>query len=190
MMKKIFTLIICLAITGGMFAQEKGFSWGVKAGLNLSDFIGKDTKDTKMKANLNAGIFTEFRCSDKFSVGPELVYSAQGTSLGKIDGETLRIKAEYINLPIMAKYYVANKFSINLGPQLGYAISMKGKAGSEKEKFDKDTYNKFDFSIGVGGTYNFGKFFADARYNFGLTKVIKDSKTKNSVIQIGVGYRF
>lgn len=179
MMKFFFILIICLAITGGVFAQEKGFSWGVKAGLNLSDFIGKDMKDTKIKGNLNAGIFTEFRCSDKFSVGPELVYSAQGTSMGKMEGETLRIKAEYINLPIMAKYYVANKFSISLGPQIGYAIRMKGKAGSEKEKFNKDAYNKFDLAIGVGGTYNFG-----------LTKVFKDSKTKNSVIQIGLGYRF
>lgn len=189
-MKKIFTLIICLVITGGVFAQEKGFSWGVKAGANFSDFIGKDAKDTKMKVNLNAGIFTEFRFTEKFSVGPELVYSAQGASLGKIDGTTYRVKAEYINLPVMAKYYVADKFSINLAPQIGYAFSMKGKAGSEKEKLDKDSYNKFDFSIGVGGTYNFGKFFADARYNFGLTKVIKDSKTKNSVIQVGVGYRF
>lgn len=198
MIKKIVTVIICLTIAAGAFAQEKGFSWGIKAGLNLANFAGKDAKDAKMKAGFNVGAVTEFKLSEKFAVGPELVYSTQGCSFdmpnfndeGETSGTTkLKINAQYLNLPIMAKYYVLENLSINLGPQLGYAVSVKQKMGSTKVKVD-DGYKKFDVSLGVGATYNFGKIFADARYNYGLTKVMDDTKAKNSVIQIGVGYKF
>lgn len=185
MMKKIFTMIICLTIATGAFAQEKGFTWGVKAGLNLADMIGKDVDGTKMKAGFNAGIVTEFALSEKFSVGPELVYSLQGCKMGDA-----KYNASYINLPIMAKYYVIDKLSINLGPQFGYLAGLKTKVGSESVKVDKSMYNKFDVAIGIGATYNFGMIFADARYNWGMTNVLKGGKNKNSVIQIGVGCKF
>lgn len=185
-MKKILTLIVCLVITGGLFAQDKAFSWGVKAGLNLSTYTGKDVSGAKMKAGFNAGVVTEIRCAEKFSVGPELVYSLQGAK-----NSEATMNASYINLPIMAKYYVIKNLSINLGPQIGYAVSINGKEkGGSSEKLDKDLYNAFDFSVGVGATYNFGKFFAEARYNQGFTKVIKDVKNYNSTIQVGVGYKF
>lgn len=184
-MKKVLTLIVCLVVTSGLFAQDKTFSWGIKAGLNLSNYVGKDV-DADMKAGFNAGIVTEMRLGNKFAIAPELVYSLQGASEGDI-----KVNASYINLPIMAKYYVIKNLSINLGPQVGYAVSMKAKVkGKSSQKVDSDLYNAFDFGMGVGATYNFGKFFAEARYNYGFTDVSKDAKTKNSVLQIGVGYKF
>lgn len=188
-MKKIIIMAICLVVSAGVFAQGKGFSWGVKAGMNIADFIGKDVKNTDMKIAYNVGVVTEFGITEKFAIGPELVFSAQGYNV-KVGDETAKFNAQYITLPIMAKYYVIDKLSINLGPQLGYAVSMKSKVGSTSQKLDKDLYNAFDLSIGVGATYHFWKMFADVRYNYGLTNILKESNVKNSVIQIGVGYKF
>lgn len=182
-MKKFTIMIICLVMTAGISAQEKGFTWGVKAGVNLANVTGMNSD---MKVGFNAGIATEFGLTEKFAVGPELVYSLQGASAGES-----KLNASYINLPIMAKYYVIKGLSINLGPQLGYVVSMKSKMGSTSVKADKSTYNSFDFGIGVGATYHIQKFLIDARYTHGLTNVAKGGvKNKNSVIQLGVGYMF
>lgn len=188
MIKKIVIMIICFTFVTGAFAQDKKFTWGVKAGLNLANFIGKDVEDTKMKVGFNVGVVSEYSFCEKFAVGPELLFSTQGCSINIPDAPKMKVNAQYINLPIMLKYYVIENLSINLGPQLGYAVSFKGKIGSEK--VDYPGAKKFDVSLGVGATYNFEKIFVDARYNYGLTKVIENAKVKNSVIQIGVGYKF
>lgn len=185
-MKKIIVLIAALAISSGAFAQ--GFSWGIKAGLNVTGVSGSDL-ETKSKTGFHAGVVTEFGISDWFAIAPELMYSSQGAKMDVPDMD-IRVKGDYLNLPIMAKFYVLEKLSLEAGPQFGYALSMKVKAEDESEKMDSDLYNAFDMSLGVGATYNFGSFFASARYNFGLTDVVKEASNKNSVFQISVGYKF
>ena len=61
----------------------------------------------------------------------------------------------------------------------------------------KDTYNKFDFSIPVGLSYQVKQIpiTIDARYQIGLTKLNKESipgvkDSKNSVFTLTVGYKF
>lgn len=188
-MKKLFVLIVCIISANTTFAQKDGFSWGVKAGLNIADFNGKDVKGSKMKAAYHAGVVTEFGIADWFAISPELMFSAQGFSM-KDDGETLKLNANYINLPIMAKFYVLDKLSIDFGPQLGYAVSIKSKLDGEKAKIDSDDYKGFDVALGAGVTYNFCSMFASARYNYGLTNVIKEAKNRNGVIQVSLGYKF
>ena len=65
-----------------------------------------------------------------------------------------------------------------------------------RAKYDGNSFSdqckKVDFSIPVGLSYEYQSFVLDARYNIGLTKTVKDAaeKTKNSVFQITVGYKF
>ena len=60
----------------------------------------------------------------------------------------------------------------------------------------KDQYQKFDFSIPVGVSYQFKvPITIDARYQIGLTKLNKESivgvkDSKNSVFTLTVGYKF
>ena len=46
-----------------------------------------------------------------------------------------------------------------------------------------------DLSIPIGLSYEFSNFVIDGRYNWGLTKVAKDSDSKNSVFQNTLGYK-
>ena len=52
--------------------------------------------------------------------------------------------------------------------------------------------NTFDFSIPVGISYEYNRITLDARYNFGLTKLISGSENAvhNKVFAITLGYKF
>lgn len=184
-MKKLFFAAAAILLSTGAFAQS-GIQWGVKAGLNLANVT--NVTDSKFRPGLNAGVFGEYVINDLFGVQAELLYSMQGYKIDLL-GENNTAKMDYINLPILAKLYVLEGLSVDLGPQFGYMISAKINDTDVYDDLDK----KFDVSFGMGLTYklNFG-LDVFARYNLGLTKISNDNddKTKNSVIQVGLGYRF
>ena len=180
--------------------------FGAKGGINLANIVGDDAGDANMFIGFNAGFFVEIPVTDKLTIQPEILYSAQGSkSEGplNIEGDIYDVKAtlkmNYINVPVMFKYQVADKFSLEAGPYVGFLVSAKVKAevsgfGSATEDA-KDLFKSTDFGLGLGMNYEFSDvIFANARYQAGLTE-IGDSEAggnsvKNSVFQIGLGFRF
>ncbi|MDD2960875.1 MAG: porin family protein [Muribaculaceae bacterium] len=180
-MKKILILVMCIAaICGTMSGQVGSFKLGAKAGLNISNCWGDDT-DGDAKIGYQVGVTAEYRASSLIAIAPELVFSAQGTKDSQVTNTI-----NYINLPIMAKFYVIEPLSIDFGPEFGYAV-YNHLAG---EKVEGSLYNKFNVGLGIGATYNICKFAINARYTMGLTNVYKDLSVKNYNIQIGLGYKF
>ncbi len=184
-MKKIILVALAAIVSTGAFAQK--FEWGVKAGLNLAKQT--DVTDSKFRAGFTAGAFGEYVINDYFGVQGELLYSQMGykNEAGDIKNT---FKSDYIVLPILAKFYVLEGLSVEVGPQFGYMISAKDKQGDNDavdlyDRVDK----KFDVAAAMGLSYkiNFG-LDVFARYNLGLTKL--DADNKNGVISVGVGYRF
>ena len=206
-MKKIFVAVVVLLSFGISFAQEETKSgsdikYGAKGGLNLANIVGNDAGDANNYIGFNVGFFVEIPVTDKLIFQPEILYSAQGSkSDGIIDGYNVdaTLKFNYINVPLMFKYQVANKFSLEAGPYIGFLTSAKLKFDVEGLGSDtvdmKDDVKSTDFGIGVGMNYEFSDvIFANARYQGGLTE-IGDSEAggnsvKNSVFQIGLGFRF
>ena len=192
-MKKSF-LIIAIIVFGltNLNAQEVKF--GAKAGLNLASITGDETDGIESRTAFHVGAVAEISVSDKFSVQPELLYSAQGAK-DSFEGIDVDAKIDYLNLPIMAKYYVAEGFSLELGPQVGFLLSAKAEGGGESIDF-KDETKGIDFgaNFGVGYKLESGLNFG-ARYNLGLSNIndgegSDDFKNQNSVIQLSVGYFF
>ena len=206
-MKKLFVAVMALLSFGISFAQQESKSgsdikYGAKGGLNLANIVGDDAGDANNYVGFNAGFFVEIPVTDKLIFQPEILYSAQGSkSEGIVDGYNVDaiLKFNYINLPLMFKYQVANKFSLEAGPYIGFLTSAKLKFDVEGLGSDtvdmKDDVKSTDFGIGVGMNYEFSDvIFANARYQGGLTE-IGDSEAggnsvKNSVFQIGLGFRF
>jgi len=206
-MKKIILTVVVFTF-GFVNAQEVKF--GAKAGLNFANLTG-DIEDASMKIGFNLGGFAEIKVSDKFSVQPELLYSTQGakneTSEDGFTSES-KLNLSYLNIPIMAKYYVSEKFSLEAGPQIGFLLSAKskyeftesdGEGGSISVSGDedvKDSFESIDFGLNLGTAYDFTEnLFAGLRYNIGLSNVAKtesgdDTKINNSVISLSLGYRF
>lgn len=218
-MKKItLTLLGLVAISTSALAQQE-VKFGPKAGVNFANISGKDAENNKMLIGFHVGAFAEIKFNDKFAVQPEILYSAQGaeqeisqTMLGVNTSSEVTTKTSYINVPIMAKYYVAPSFAVELGPYVGFLMSADaeskstvGSVTSETEMDLKDSSNSIDFGVGAGVSYNLDNgFFIGARYNLGLTKIGKEytnnvggveikgeaADVKNAVIQVGVGYKF
>ena len=208
-MKKLFFAVILAAFT--MISMNAQIKIGAKAGLNIATLAG-DLEDTKSLIGFHIGAVAEFEITEQFAFQPELVYSIQGTKqendLGL--GGTIfsgldddRITLTYINIPLMLKYYVADSFSLQFGPQIGFLMSANAE-GSEDggfgsvEYYDediKDSMKSIDFGLNIGAGYKteFG-LFADVRYNLGLADINdidgSDVKMKNAVISVSVGYYF
>ena len=53
-------------------------------------------------------------------------------------------------------------------------------------------FNKVDFSIPLAISYDYKGIFAEARYNLGLTNIMKDDPEngKHRVWQFTIGYKF
>jgi len=196
-MKKLFLTAIAVVALTTVNAQDIAF--GVKAGINFANINVSDSDENLDGiTSFHFGGTVEFSISETFSIQPELLYSAQGASseveLDEGFGKAkLKLNLDYLNLPIMAKYYVAEGLSLEAGPQIGFLV--KAEAGVEDVSVDiKDDFKSIDFGFNFGAGYKLesGLNFA-ARYNLGLTDISddnddSDSKSKNGVFQLSVGY--
>ena len=195
-MKKMLLAAMAVFVVCGAFAQrnyhgQASFQWGAKAGRNISKLtnLGVD-----MKPSIYAGVFAEFGVTHWMGIQPELVYSRQGFKT-EFEGISHKFRYNYLNLPILAKFYIWDKLSFDTGPQFGILLNAtdKYKQDGEKTKADIEDAKNFDVSWALGVSYRFGgNYDISFRYNLGLMKVhdIEGDKPKNSVIQIGMGYRF
>ncbi len=148
------------------FAQDKsGASFGIKGGLNYARIL---------------------------SLQPELLYSRQGfeNTVQPFLGNSYKVtyKIDYINVPVLAKLKLGNVFSIEAGPQFGMKVSEKVE--SDNNVSDENDVNSFDTAIAGGLSLNFnGGAFIFGRFTQSLNEVVKDSGSKNMVIQAGIGFK-
>ena len=206
-MKKITIALVCMLLTAGAAMAQKQFTFGPKIGVDYTHFWGKNAYHGG-QLNYQAGLFMEYRFTSSFSIAPEVVFAAQGGKYdvkdyndgdGYFDAKFTE-NVNYINIPVMFKYYVTPALSIDLGPQLGinvyskYTVESKDKHLNIKETEDqKDDTKTIDVGVGLGLTYNIAKdVFVQGRYTLGLTEVFDKSwdTGKNGNAQIAIGYRF
>jgi len=215
-MKKITLALMCILLSAGAAMAQKKFTFGPKIGVDFTHFWGKTTDNFKGTFNYQAGAFFEYRFTNKFSIAPEVVFAAQGA---KEDLYTLYIDVEmdddvieeiaghlekngyityntnYVNVPVMFKYYVIPSLSIDLGPQLGINVYSKRSFidcdDQEGTEDYKDYTKTVDVGVALGLTYNITEdVFVQGRYTLGLTKAFTTFDGKNSNAQIAIGYRF
>ncbi len=183
-MKKILVLVV-VTVLGFANVNAQEIKFGVKGGLNFATISGDNTKGIDVVTAFNFGVLSEIPISDKFSFQPEIMYSGQGYSFADNT-----IALNYLNIPLMGKYYVTKGLSLEAGPQIGFLLSAK----NDDIKV-KDSFNTVDFGVNFGLGYKFdnGLNFV-TRYNLGLTDINNvegsSSKNKNGVFQISVGYFF
>lgn len=176
----------------------------------------------KMAVGYILGGEAEYQFSKKFSAAAGVNYTSQGCAWEDIDywDGPVRVKVKdqndilgYIKVPLVVNYYVFKGFAVKAGVQFGFMVTSKFFARGETEMdvfgdgvmrdvdlyglVDMDNlYEKFDFSIPVGVSYQFKvPVTIDARYQIGLTRLNKETypgvnNSKNSVFTLTVGYKF
>jgi hypothetical protein len=194
-MKKIMMMLLMATVALTASAQNTLRDNGVftlqpKVGLALGNFSGDYVKplgsndDPKMRVGFIAGVEGEYYINDWFSAALGVNYAQQGWKFS--DYTT---KLDFVNVPITANFYVASGLALKTGIQFGFLVNAK-----EDDVDIKDLYEKMNFSIPIGISYEYSDFVFDVRYNIGLKNLNKygnsDNKYRSDLVQFTVGYKF
>lgn len=213
-------LFLGLAIVAGslVFAQEtksvtttapmnkvkEPVRFGIKGGLNVSQFSEQELNTKSLKPGFNAGAFVNIPLSEKFAIQPEVMYNQLGAksivnSTETVSGDTtVKIKdnfttsLNYISVPVMLQMKPADNFYIEAGPEISYFMNGKNTgettvtttvAGSsttetvsESKSINKDRMKKLNLGFGLGlGYYFTPNLGINARYVNSLTHLANNS---------------
>ena len=189
-------IAVMLVATLTASAQQDPGTWSIipKVGFNLANVT--DSEDADMKFGLVAGAEARYQVIEPLALTFGLLYSMQGCKFdGNISGISYDSTSslDYINIPILANYYVIPGLAIKAGIQPAINVKHKNKIEytGHTEEGNIENFNTIDLAIPLGLSYEFGDFIVDARYNLGLTKLVdsKESSSKNSVFQFTFGYK-
>ncbi len=180
-MKK--AIILCTLMLIGTTVFSQGVDFGVKAGVNFASIT--DATGLDSRTGFVAGVFVGGKFNDNLGIQADLLYSQQGAEFSLGD-----FNLDYVTVPVVVKYFVAQGLNIQLGPQFGVIVNDEAQTVVGETINDIAT-NDFDLSgvVGIGYDLPMG-IRLDGRYNFGLTDVAKSADGKNSVVTLSVGYSF
>ncbi|WP_245895619.1 porin family protein [Flavobacterium album] len=170
-------------------------SFGVKGGVNFATLSGSDIDSPDSRTSFHVGVLAEFPLAEIFSIQAEALYSGQGFkfNFAGTDGDKAEYQLDYINVPVLAKVYIVKGLSIEAGPQFSFLVNEEFDANPNSDSGDiqLDGAKSFEFGVAAGLTFQTEiGLFATGRYNMGLTEIYDNVDAKNSVFQLGVGYKF
>ena len=163
-MKKLL-LSAAFAVCSVIAVNAQEVKFGVKAGPQITNLSGDNYDDVDSKFGFHVGVYANMKFGgDQFAFQPELLYSTQD---GKIDEEGIDIKYNfnYLNVPLMVKWYAYEGFNVEFGPQVGFNMSAKAKGDALGFDIDEDIEENetIDFGLNIGAGYEL-----ESGLNFGI----------------------
>lgn len=182
----ILALALCAAPRAGL-AQLPGL--GLKGGLNLAALGGKDAGPVERRTGLSLGAFITIPAGPWLALQPEAFYTQKGARYAGADDTftyleaplLVRLSTHLPATPLRSAFFA--------GPTAALLLSAKmGEANA------KSLYRATDFGLALGGGVEFDRISLDARYQLGLTSIVKDvgqikADYRNRVLSILLGYR-
>lgn len=181
-MKKFMMMVAMAFATLTASAQAEVGTLTLKplVGINVANITDGDGD---AKVGLAAGAELGYQLNESFAVTAGAIYSMQGAK-----SEEAKLNIDYINIPILANYYITKGLAVKAGIQPAFKV--KSEAKEDGVSVDVEGFKSFDLSIPVGLSYEVSDFVIDARYNWGISKVLEGFDSKNTVFQFTVGYKF
>jgi opacity protein-like surface antigen len=193
-MKKLMMIAVMAIFAMTASAQNTNrevgaFTLQPKVGLTIGSFSGEyitvgGKVETKKRVGFTAGLEGEIYATNWLGIALGLNYAQQGWKFGDV-----KCKYDYLNVPLVADFYVARGLALKTGVQLGFLMNAKWD-----DLNVKDDCNKTNFSIPIGISYEFSNVVLDLRYNVALSKVNKNAtdnyKYRSDLVQITIGYKF
>ena len=218
-MKRIAILFVATALSAlAATAQTEVGKFSLKpmAGINVSDISADEEVNYKAKVGFTGGVEAEYGVTPWLGVSLGAIYSQQGAkyeaSLGQLgvneEGRKVaviiglkgKLKADYINMPLLANFYVWKGLSVKTGLQVGFLVNDKMSGNGAVAGFteipadqliqedlsissatstslstfsfeESDICKSVVFGIPVGLSYEYKNITLDARYYFGLTRM-------------------
>ncbi|MEH0157340.1 porin family protein [Limibacter armeniacum] len=191
MTKKLFFVIATvLGIAATANAQTARF--GIKGGANFANI---KNLEAERLVGLNAGGMLSFRMSEGVGIQPEVIYSQQGAKREE-NNVTVKSRLNYLNVPVMLKFYLTDGFNLQMGPQVGFLLDSKleAESGSLGLNTDfEDNTNEIDYGVNFGAAIEGREgFYLEGRYTLGMKDIMQgnasDNEYRNNVVSVSVGY--
>jgi hypothetical protein len=212
-MKALVVAIFWIASLSQAVAQAKTtYHIGMKAGLNLANFIEPKTKENLVTA-YSVGVGLEQRFTPRLSAFYEVMYSKQGSDIPIYNDphyNKLAIRYDYLVLPIGLRYQSRRfPFLIEGGIQAGYLLNHHQEFlpanGTTTSQGTNLKHLDIGFIAGIG--YRFGShWLVEGKYNKSLSTVftgysgydpitqtyvnLPPTKRYNQVISVNLTYFF
>lgn len=194
-----YTLILGL-MTFTTQAQESVF--GVKGGLNLSNFFTENVDDENLRTGLNFGVYSRSPLIDNvLYLHAELGYSGKGAKIEGSNSEA-ELGLGYLEFPLLLSLGVADVLYLEGGGYasylLGANVSGQTTGGSSfSDEISKSNFKDFDYGLAVGANVNLSPLVLGARYYYGLQNIINNDfaqftgiEARNSAFQVYVAFEF
>lgn len=209
----LVVLVAALGISPAIAQEEKPLRFGVKLGMNISDFRGNEVEGLgeliDWKAGFCGGFFMSYAVNDWFTVQPELLYSMKGMKIGMFGFSALTFSLDYIEVPVlaMAKLPLKSRLKpfVYAGPVIGFNVRSNMSVGLFDDEYEVDLteyVNTTEFSLAFGGGINVvvagRELILEVRYVPGLTNILDEKveetgesiEWKNDTISILAGLAF
>ncbi len=195
-MKKFLVMAAMVLSSVGAFAQYEGgeFTIQPKVGINASSASGSNAE---FKVGFVGGVEGEYHFNKLVGLSFGVLYSQEGSKIKDRlydEGYVTDCKEnlDYINVPILANFYVAKGLAVKAGIQPGFKVSAKAKETVDhfSTSYDLTDAESVNFSIPVGVSYEYANVCLDARYNIGVSDLYKHNSCTGQVFQLTLGYKF
>ncbi len=185
--KKIWIIIFFLGVNS---LAQSNVDFGIKAGVN---FTGFHTNGNALTSNIgfHIGGTTQIKLEDSFHFLGELLYNRKGGTQNTTIG-SINTTLDYIDIPILMRYYFIKKLSLDAGPQIGFLLHSNSEliVSDTSEEIKLDATNVIDFAVNVGFTFDFNeKYSAQLRGSYGVTTIFEQQEYKNYVISLSLLYK-
>lgn len=188
-------LIVGLLVLSAQISFAQGFGGGISAGISTSQIIG-DGIHGFHKVGFYGGGFTDFRFTKKSALQFELNFIQKGsrqTPTAKNGNVKLLWNFNYVELPIVYRWYGIKNMNIEIGPQLAYMISNYREDPAGEVINDPIPYRPLDLSVTAGLSYYFlksKKLEVNVRYATSILSVQSADWWSNQVISFSLRYWF
>jgi hypothetical protein len=195
-----FVVLLFIAFLLTKTTQAQIFNAGISAGINISQIEG-DGFAGYNKAGPAFGVFVNTFFSEKLAGQMEINYSVKGSQRQPAleNPEYYRIDLRYIEIPLLARYFLPSGFVAEGGLSGGYLF----KSGEKDEAGEipvTHPFRKTEFAF-VGGIAWLvsDKISFNPRFSYSLIPVRKHAGggtyrlnrgQNNNVISFGLQYRF
>ncbi|MBK8612096.1 MAG: PorT family protein [Flavobacteriales bacterium] len=134
------------------------------------------------------GAYAPIWAGARLELQPELLISAQGSSIKPDEGTRQTLRLYYVQLPINMKVFMTNVLNVQAGIQAGRLIV----ANADHEDVT-DRYQRMDIGLNLGAGLDFARGMdLTLRYYSGLTPLLVNDDVlfpTNRTLQLTAGYR-
>ncbi len=164
-MRKTIVLLLCVLAALPVSAQfpRARVEWGVLGGVNVPDYSTSDDYGSiKNKLGWHFGIMTAVKVGI-MAVEPQILYVRQGLRIRTADGESLNLRSNSIDVPVLASLRLLHPVRIYAGPVFTVMNDCKRKSGGDLLDFGR-IRPTMSYTIGAGVVV-MRHMLIDLRYN-------------------------